>query len=176
MKQALVLNDIWQGCLPGEEYEQHEATLLIPYINYVACTLRGNGLIIIHLPHYTTEYYSKSRARNNAKKVLTKIHESEYSPDFKKQHDEIDIHEEDYLLSSNVELVNFVKRKKLDHIYVAGFHLNACIGQMISKLHKTVNISICANLTLPARNEGELGFDHVLERLKKWENVDIVHL
>ena len=150
-KSAIILCDVWDKHWCRGAFER--ASILIDEIVSTFKNARNLGMLIVHAPSGTMNYYASHPARRRVSRIKTKLNlnereiesplhplESSNSSDtvrdlaiadtacWTQQHPAIRIdNETDVISDEGLELVTFFKTKAIDTVLIGGFHTNKCI-------------------------------------------------
>ena len=156
---AIIICDMWdQHWCKGVT---RRVTELAPHINSVVSKGRSKGVLIIHAPSGTVDYYSDHPARKRAqnapkaanlpqdigkscKWINQREEKAGYPIDhsdggcdcepkcetgrpWRKQIDAIEIHNEDAISDSGVEIWNLLQHRGINNVILMGVHTNMCV-------------------------------------------------
>jgi len=140
MNKALIIVDVWDN--HWDSSTKNMLPDLSNDINEFADIVRSNNDLVIHAPSMVMRRYEKRKFNiEHPYKLLQKnaladhlkklkfplILDGNGQPNWKKQHPNIEIKDEDYVTTSGSEIYNLLKQNKIEKLYYCGAHANICI-------------------------------------------------
>jgi len=140
MNKALIIVDVWDNHWDSNTKEM--LSDLSNNINEFANMVRSNGDLVIHAPSMVMDQYEKRKIDKKypyqliQKNVLADrlkklkfplILDGKGQPNWKKQHPNIQIKNEDYVTTNGSEIYNLLKQNKIEKLYYCGAHANICM-------------------------------------------------
>ncbi|GAA2760738.1 isochorismatase [Actinopolymorpha rutila] len=145
---ALVLCDVWDRHWSRGAAERVD--LLAPVVNQVARHLRSSGVLIVHGPSETLDFYRGHPARRRVLDVRpveppsgpavpepplpiddsdggSDTGETSWSPVWTRQHPAVTIEDGDAISDDGGEIYSLLQQEKRDLVLVAGVHTNMCV-------------------------------------------------
>ena len=176
MNKALIIVDVWDNHWDYDTFKNTDK--LAKEINSFASVFRENGDCVIHAPSMVRRQYKscdipikvdfdmiepyklESKLKDLSFPLIT---DGDGKPNWTKQHEDIEILDEDYVSTSGLEIFNILKQNEIEKLYYSGMHANICmlwtrpfsIMQMLNN-----NISTCLvsdlSFSLPLSKHEEL--------------------
>lgn len=166
MNKALIIVDVWDTHWDKQTVECLDK--LSADINTFASKVRTNGDLVIHAPSKVTRQYKKRSIEinhdydmlnsNNLQDRLQQmkfplILDGNGTPNWKKQHPNIEINDKDYVTTNGLEIYNLLKKHKIEKLYYCGAHANICIlwtrqFSILQMQHNRIDTALIKDLSL----------------------------
>jgi nicotinamidase-related amidase len=140
MNNALIIVDVWDDHWDTQTRTNLDS--LATDINNFASVVRSNGDLVIHAPSKVTRQYKKKSIKIDHKynliendKLVNKLNDLNFplildgtgTPNWSKQHTNIQIDDADYISANGSEIFNLLKKFGIKNLYYCGVHANICI-------------------------------------------------